>query len=166
MFTAITSALLETLFEAEDRRLNKILIQLNQDNKKLRDSKVDGFLYLGLPYLPKGISTVITGRTQCKQALHAGLVEAMERYLEDRLVVKEDRGFIQQTLFQMTRPCKSVQDLRDTLPECLVNLRQDLARYPRTRNVAWTIQDNPRALRQYEKILPRIEFYSATRLIY
>lgn len=58
--------------------------------------------------------------------------------------------------------------MRDALPECLVAQDQS-GRYKgleRTREAAWTLAGDKRALEQYEKILPSIEYYAAAHLIF
>jgi hypothetical protein len=52
------------------------------------------------------------------------------------------------------------------LPECLFRLVPDFAGLSRQAPEAWSIQDNARALRQYQTVQPKIEMYVAARIIY
>jgi hypothetical protein len=162
----LITALTGQLFEAEDRRLNGVIVRLNQENKQLTGSRIDGFLYLGQLYMPTGVNTTVADRHQAKTALHKSLIEPMERHLKDRKAVADERRIISQMLLTLLSPCRTAQDIRDTLPECLVNCVSGLVSQPRTREAAYTIQDNPRAMRQYEKLLPKMEVYSAARFLY
>jgi len=78
-----------------------------------------------------------------------------------------EKQLIKQSLSHLLIPCRSEQDIRDALPDCLSALMpRSIQALPRTNEEAWTIRNDERALRQYRKALPRIEFYSAARLIY
>lgn len=160
-------ALLVKLFEPENRRLNQMLISLNQQNKEIRKSTIDGFLYLGGYYIPAGIPATIAGRGQDKNTLHFSLYPEMDRYLTHKKNLDRDIAQIRQILVLLTQQANSPQEYRDALPECLVPLDPEAAKLPRfMRHPTWLIQSNKRALIQYEHTLPRIEFYAATRLIY
>lgn len=156
----------DKLFEAEERRLNALIVKVNQENKRLSKSKVDGFLYDGQLYMPKLGSIVMLGVNQTKVPLHNNLQGEMGKFIQDHKKIKDDRAFIIQTLFILLSPCISNQDIRDALPECIVDCAGDLQRLSRTREPAWSIQGNLRAIRQYNKLLPKLEVYAAARLIY
>lgn len=161
----IVTALTTRLFEAEERRLGAIISSLNKRNKGMAEVKLDGFLYLGIFYLPKDATLRSVGPV-AKTALCGSLYGEMESFLQDKKQVLDEQKLIKQILFTLLRPCRNNQNFRDALPECLVNCLPDLARLLRQEETAWTIRDNPRALRQYEKFLPRMELYSAAKLLY
>lgn len=154
------------LFEAEERRINNVVIDLNQQNKRLRDMKVDGFIYSGQFFMPQGVNTIVTGPGIAKKTLHFSLNDPMEALLRDKKQIKDDRDQVKQTVFKLLKPCQSDRDVRNALPECLVDCVPGLAQHPRLQEPAWTIRHDERAMRQYEKILPQMEVYSAARLIY
>lgn len=153
------------LFEAEYRRLDAVISSLNQRNKRLYDAKVDGFLYAGQFYLPRD-ATLRTVGAVAKTPLHGSVENEMIAFLADREIVTTDQGFIRQTLHALLRLCRTDQQARDALPECLVSCYPSFARLPRYDEVAHSIRDNPRALRQFEKFLPKMELYSALKLLY
>jgi hypothetical protein len=162
----IIHSIADKLFEAEERRINAMIVKLNQQNKRLSEAKVDGFLYNGQLYMPKQGSLLVLGVNQSKVPLHISLHSEMDKLAKDDKIVRDDRSFIIQTLFILLSPCVSKQDIRDTLPECIVDCAGDLQRLSRTREPAWSIQHNPRAIKQYHKLLPKLEIYAAARLIY
>ena len=162
----IINTLTTRLFVAEDRRLAAILSKLNQRNKPLNDTKLDGFLHAGQFYMPKDAS-FISGQLAYRTPLHLSLHGDMECFLADRKCVEDEKKLISQVLFTLLVNCVSPQEVRDTLPECLIaHLSNDIAHLERTDEPSYTIKYNPRALRQYAKALPKIEFYSATPLLY
>jgi hypothetical protein len=161
----IITTLTAKLFEAEERRLASAIVSLNQRNKRLFDRKVDGFLHSGIFYLPKDAS-LLGGPGQTKTPLHLSLHGEMETFLKDRKAVGDEHKLISQVLFTVLVPCRSAQHIRNALPECLVGYLPNIAVLSRTDEAAYTIQDKPRALRQYEKALPKMEVYSATQYLY
>jgi hypothetical protein len=153
----------KVLFEAERRRLQKWIDRLCRANQECYSNpKLEGFLYEGIYYRPSWLGRGIWPHG----ALHFTLADEMRAFLIDKKIVDDDERFIRQTLFALLHPCKTDQDIRDTLPECLIPVISGLASYPRTRQPACTIEGNARALRQYEKILPKIELYTAARMIF
>lgn len=163
----IAQQISDKLTEAEQRRFSQFIIQMNQENRKLSDQKVDGFLFAGQYYLPaNGTVTVHAGYSKGKPPLNPALWTKMERHLRDRIMVRQDKESITQMLHLLLKDAKSNQEVRDTLPECLVALFPELAKLPRKNEPAYTLHNNPRAQRQYEKLLPKMEMYSAAQLLY
>jgi hypothetical protein len=163
---ATIQTLVAKLFEAEKRRLNQIIVTLNQQNKLLKEAQADGFMFGGQFYLPTTGSLMVAGPGQAKTFLHKNLHEPMDLYLKDHKLTKDDEFYISQTLVKLLIPCRSLQDIRDALPECLVACLPELAKLSRRNEPGFTIQEDERALRQYEKILPKMQVYSAARMLY
>jgi hypothetical protein len=159
----VIKRIMSGLFSAEERRLASAKERILISNKEFyRDKPHDGFMYLGMPYdiqgLPRG--------PRVRVSLHRKLHDEMDTLLKDQQQVEMDHKIIGQLLGSLLLPCSSLQDIRDALPNCVVDTLDELKALSRTRPVAFTIQDNERLTRQFEKILPRIEFYSTTRLLY
>ena len=148
------------------RRLAGMLTELNKKNRRLQDAKVDGFIHMGQWYLPRTESVTIAHNSLPKTTLHRSLYAEMDAYLAEEQALGGEIRQMSQMLFLLLDPCQNQQDIRDALPECLVNQITGLNDMPRQREAAWTIQDNPRAMRQYEKILPIMEVYSTAGLLY
>jgi hypothetical protein len=158
--------LLEKLFEAEKRRLANVINELNTSNKRLKNIKVDGFLYGGTFYLPSGVSIVVAGVTQAKAMLHPALSREMDVWVQDQKNIHSDQDLIRQMLFRLLKPCRSDRENRNALPECLVCLVSDLAKHPRSDSAGYTLRGDERASRQFDKLLSKMEVYSAARLLY
>ena len=156
----------DRLFVAEGRRLNGYLIELNTKNKQLKDTLIDGFIYGGKYYQPREVTLWVAAFGQARTPLHRSLQGEMENYLTDKKSVDDERKLITQTLYTLLAPCRTNQQIRDALPECLLDCFEGVSNLPRSQEVGFTLRDNPRALRQFEKILPRIEIYSVARLLY
>lgn len=158
--------LMSLLFASENRRLTSWIDKLCEQNQEARGDKPVGFLFNGVFYRPSNIR----GHIPVKRSLHLSLAPQMESYLKDKALLDEDKAFISQTVFALLGPCTSDQDIRDTLPECLIQVLSaggsSIGRLERTRPAGFTLTGNERAWRQYQKVLPKMEEYTATRLIF
>lgn len=148
------------LFEHENKRLNTLLDKIMVADANMHPGIFPaGFAYKGETfkrtyYSVKGL-----------QNLHPSLHDQMDHYLADRDVIMADKVKIGSILRAILTPCDSAQDIRDALPECMVQFIAD-KHLPRTRPEAYTIQHQKLVMRQYQMILPRIQFYVSTRLLY
>ena len=94
------------------------------------------------------------------------LTEASE-FLSDVKKVELDKEQIKQVLFKLLYQANTLQEIRDSLPECLVPLVPEIAKLSRqTDDPTWFIRNDERALKQYKKMLPKIEMYAVSRMIY
>lgn len=154
--------IIQLLFAAEDRRLTAAIDQMCRDNNEAyAPERFDGFHYQGRFYRPDGLRGNLK-----RKVLHLSLHPKMDLHLKDEAAVRLDEQMIRQTLFQLLDPCRSEQDMRDALPNCLSDTLGEIGRLPRQSAEAFTILDNPRAMKQYNKVRPKLELYSAARLLY
>lgn len=151
------------LFSAEERRLATAKEQFIKSNKECYPNKPhDGFTYKGEVFFPTGLMK----GARTKVPLHFSLTDQVDDYLADMEKVWTDRHMISQLLVPILVPCESQQDIRDALPNCVVDTLADLKNIKRVREPAFTIVNNDRIYKQYIKALPKIEFYATTRLLY
>ena len=164
---SVINVVMQKLFEPEKRRLNGVIIDLNRSNKELKALKVDGFLYGGKLYMPSGVSTVALAANQAKSTLDVSLWNEMDRWVKDRKSIEDDVAMVRQMLFKLLKPCKTKREVRNALPECLVNLIQGLAaNHPRHDTAGYTLEGDERSMRQFVKFLPKMELYSVMGLLY
>lgn len=161
----IMKQLKQLLFGAEERRIQDWIDKLAEANNRIHGvwEYGYGFLHEGSAFKPSWISP--TGPWQ-KKALHADLHEEMRAFVRDLGTVVDDQSFVSQVLFNLLGQCHSINDIRDTMPECIVALVPEWNSIPRNRDPAFTIRMNQRAYRQYERILPKIHLYATAKLIY
>lgn len=153
--------IMENLLTAEERRLEKARVDLIEKNRKFYpDEPHDGFTYVGSVYDPPNLPRGPRKRV----FLHTSLHPEMDALIKDREQVLSDRYVLSQLLFRLLAPCKDDQDIRDALPECIIDTT-DLPRMTRLREPGWTLT-SAQDQRQFKMILPRIEFYSAARMLY
>lgn len=161
----VIAGLIQALFGKEIKRLTAWtdkMIGANNRKLGLSNETSTSFLYEGTIYRRSGT----TGRQAPPKLLDPEMFEEMVLLLQDAAIVDDQRASVQQVLVNLFDPCTSKQDMRDTLPECLVGCVPEFQRMERTREPAWTIAHNPRAMRQYAKLLPLMESYAAARLIF
>lgn len=113
----IIKSIMTSLFSAEDRRLTATVDRLVVSNREFFPNKPhDGFIFQGKPYDPSNLATGKRTRVTLSQHMN----EQMEDFLRDKSQVDNDRKLISQILFPLIVPCSSQQELRDVLPNCVV----------------------------------------------
>lgn len=157
-------ALGKALFQAENRRINGLINKIDESNRRLNSSTIYGFRHKGSTYMPESAPTINRGISL--PVLHWDLCPEMEEILEDITTLRNDKKTIEQMLYKLLEPCLTTQEMRSALPECLVVLLPELLVWPREHEEAFSIEHDERALRQWELVKPKVEFYCATRLLY
>ncbi len=155
--------LLENLFIAEHRRLDKSIADLIRANNETKRTQAAGFLFFGEYYTAEGFQQV---GNNPKVQLDDSLKQKMEWHLKDAETVANDRRLIGQIVYKLTDPCTTLQDMRDSLPDCLSTMIPVLKSMPRHNEVGWSLRQDTRSTKQFNKLLPKIEMYSAARLLY
>ena len=157
----VVDTIMGRLFANDRKRVEELKGELNAKNCRVRGEVAPGFIYVGKSY--------IVGRLTPRQplpTLSLHLLKEGEEFLKIANTLKHDEEQVRQLLVQLLYGFKTTQDVRDLLPETLVVMFPDLKKLPRTREPAWTISDRPRAMREYQKLLPKIEMYSVSNLLY
>lgn len=164
---ANSSEIVKHLFLAELARLDGLINGLIDKNDRIHGIDVSaGFMHQGEYYQRTNATRQPTAGE--KLMLNPDLWPAMDKYLKacSRLIMEVH--LINQAVYRLVRGCMTTQDVRDALPECLVAQDQtgNYKKLPRTRDAAWTLAGDAMALNQYGKILPSIEYYAASHLIF
>jgi hypothetical protein len=160
----VINELIRRLFEADSKRLQKWVDKLDGENRKAHENnELLGFVYLGRYYRP---SHVQGADPSGARLLHGSLTGQAEAYLRDESMVDSHKAFVRQGLVLLLEPCTTNQEMRDALPEGVVQLAPELKTLTRQSDECWTLEDNPRAKRQFEKVRLMIDTYAMARLIY
>jgi hypothetical protein len=162
-----SSPIVQELFIPELRRLDEMLntvITRNGETHAVYDSS--GFMYQGEFYLSTKSSKLPMAGNRLMLADH--LLPDMQEYLYQVSKLMLEVNMVNQMVFRLVQGCKCYQDVRDALPDCLITLDKtgNLIPLTRTRKAAFTLVDDAMCRRQYEKVLPIIEYYSGTHLIF
>lgn len=156
------SAFVDALFQSEENRIEQSIERLDRENRDIRGSAEWGFMWMGQRFVPK----TSPYRVIKVPALAFELRRSGEFLLKDITQVNDDKQMIRQVMHLLISDCVTEQDYRDALPDSLVELSPKLQALPRTREAGYTLCGNERAMRQFGKMLDRIDFYAATRLMY
>lgn len=159
----LLDACVAVLFKAEERRLDKAVEVLDTRNREIGGHKPQGFLLQGKLYRQKSATLIATAGIK---PLAYELTEDGNKFLKDRNEIDKDKQLIKQILYKLVEPCQNIQEIRDTLPECLVGLIPELSKIERRFAKGFFAPKDERFRRQYEAILPKIEMYSVTCLLY
>lgn len=159
----LITALVAKIFEAEDRRLERDALSFVSENRALVPTAHDGFHFEGVLFTDLELKLQSKG---VKGQVHPSLAQSVTDHLKDKKKVAFDRVRVRQALAMVLEECRTAQDIRDTLPNCLTEVFDQTRHLSRINPEAFTIQNNPRKLRQYHKLKELIEFYMITRLFY
>lgn len=159
----LIATLLNELLEADEKRLQKRIdeiIDMNKEGSKDHLAPM-GFVYEGIHYKKEG-----QPYNTAYPTLSFHLTDEMEDFKKDKDRVDLDRQKIKQILFKLLIDCKDSQDVRDVLPECLMQYLPGFASKQRTRDAGYILERDPRAYAQYKHVLVKIEMYSVAKLLY
>lgn len=158
-------AILNALMEGEHKRIYAMKLQLHRENAallKFDSSAYNGFTYLGEFFRIDNSKPYTSNSPTLVASLHGKADEMVAAQKE----VNTDTQFLHQMLFNLMRPAKDLQGVRDALPDCVAENIPELAHIPRVDEEAHTIKKDVRSMRQYNRILPKFQLYAATRLFY
>lgn len=159
----LINVIVSKLFEPEERKNKQIVDELVTSNSMLLKTDATAFKFNGAHY-HKSLTLSAAGSTVPE--LHKDLVPTMLNMLQQIKEIDEDKSAIRQGIGRITRVCLSLPQLRNNLPEALVQLVPELSKYERTGQPADVLKHDERAMIQYRKIETKIMYYATTRLIY
>lgn len=170
------TTILNKLFEPEERRIDSRIRTLTEQNSFRKGRNLLGFMHLGQVYIPKENKlslraykrNVGNGSTNPVPPLDFSLMQEASSFITDLRKIELDKAQIKQVLFKLIVNANDVQELRDSLPECLVALIPNQFRGLARKRIdpCFFIRSDHRAVREYERLLPKIEMYAMTRLLY
>lgn len=157
------------LFEPEDRYLDRLVVNLNQANSEVKGKEFVGFVHMGVAHIPLANRTRRPrGRpNEYCPTLDFTLLGQAEQYIQQRNRVKLDRDQIRQALFHLLCQCSDMQEIRNVLPDCIVAMFPALSAHRRTvQDPLYMVRSNKPFVEQYQKLLPKIEYYAMSRMLY
>jgi hypothetical protein len=158
--------MLAQMFAAENRRLQTAIDRMVERQEEIAPSHgVLAFMYKGTVYRSARAFAIPQNRHY--PTLHLTLWSDMDDHLADRTYIDRDRQSIQQMLYKCLNGYTDTQDFRNRLPEVLISYLNERDRQtPRTVPFEEAACLNDRDLKMYQRILPRIELYAISRMIY
>lgn len=159
----VLNALVEKLFEPEERRLQTLVSELDKANREIKGHTVMGFIYNGTAFIPPEARTRQSGGYP---SLAFSLTNQASAWWADRQQIEEDKQLIRQILWLTVRETETVQDFRDAMPESIVELSEQLSAIPRQREDGFTLRHSNRLYDQYLRMRDKIDVYWACRMVY
>jgi hypothetical protein len=148
----ILEAIILRIFQYETGRHRQCIDEIGREGGIYSGS----FLFRAKTYR---MSNSQSGSGIRRMALPEHVWDKMDLLTKDIERVEEDSRQIWQILFSAIFPCTSLQDVRNVLPDFVVEKIPELATFPRTEPEMFTVQDDRRLMRQYANIREKIELY-------
>lgn len=143
----------------EINRIKKREQQLVAENRKLSDNAYDAFYFNG---------RVFTDHTSVKlkkMGIVPSLVPAINQLNKETIINNNRQAQIRTGLKDILKECRTLQDIRDVLPNSLAEQIDQVKGMPRSRPDGFTVMHIPRRYARYQKMREEIEFLSAVRYI-
>lgn len=154
--------IIDGIGEADALMFNREIETIIQQNAELSNNR-EGFLFGGHFY---SLLSIKEQRTAKKLPLHPSLHELGEALAKSIDEFQRDKTKLRQSLSVVLRGCSNQQDVRDALPNAVRMILPELGSLQRTRPVAWTLQDKPMLLSQFEKTEQLLQYYLSSRILY
>lgn len=155
--------IVKMLFKAEDERKLKTIHNLVERNNEAIKGKFDCFYFHGITFIGENGAS----RHSKKPALHESLWNDAEDFLASQEEIEKDRQKIKQVLYHLLQGARTLQHIRDAIPESLRDyLPDNVKELDRMDEPAFTIKHDRMKKRAFDRALPKIDYYAATRLIY
>lgn len=157
-----TTRIMDHLLTKDRSKLRDVLEGLIERNYALGGPK-EGFLMEGqfLTLLPPKQQFLAE-----KRMLHPSLHSEVREYLAECRILDSEAKVIQQGLSLLTSHCKTSQDLRDALPEDIVELSPNLRNMTRYRPEAWCLEGKEFHMHQYALAKEKMMFYITNQMLY
>ena len=156
-----------SLFQPDIKRLGEIVTQLNEENSRRLGVQYFGFMHLGKRYVdPRYESQRKILSKYPMPTLGLEMQEKLVQFDLDAAQLEKDKAVIKQALTPLLINCNDLQDIRNSLPECLIHLVPQISHLQRTlENNTVFIESDVYAVRAYGRALPLIQAYSVAGLV-
>lgn len=161
---ALVSHLMDSIFEADQRRIDKISDALVD---KYAGSKDTGLTFNSLRVMHSDRRKGKGGRPINWIQPPPEASEEMENLKSDITRIKKDYAAIRQLFVQLVGGMQTLQDIRDSLPDEVVDLMNThIKALPRTRPPAWVFEGDEKRQALYARLEPTIMRYIAAKFLF
>lgn len=161
MSNLTSNEILEAISQYKVKYFNEKLAEIITQNMIISYTYNTHFIYQGKVYGKR------QSRKERSYPLHSSLQTQMEDYLSEFRLFQTDLQKLSQILKLILERCKTYQDIRDSLPTAVTNEiypLKDLA--PTVDDPTLVFEDTPILRKQYKKVIPLMEAYTALKFIY
>lgn len=154
----------EVLFAPDRKRLDAMVKSLTDRNSLLKNKFTVGFMYQGTRHIPEEYKNYRTKDSIL--SLDLSLNDDLMKYVSEKRKLENDIVHIRQLFTVLVMQCANVQEVRDSMPECVIALTK-LKNMPRKiQDPTFLIRSNEHHMYDYERLLPKIQMYSVANLLY
>ena len=158
--------IIEKLFENDRSKIIDQVIELTQNNNIKKSCSYIGFRHMGKTFLSRGHNMQTRGKQSIIPSLAFELAPVGNKIVQQTNNLDRDEKEIRQILFKLLDHCISTQDVRDSLPEPVVQLLPQLQSYRRINPVAHYMDKDKLTVNEFDRLLPKIEAYAISKLFY
>lgn len=159
--------IINKLFENDKEVLDNQIVELTQNNNIKKNNTYMGFRHMGKTFISKDHAPF---RDRGKQSILPSLAFELSpignNIVQQTNNLERDEKEIRQILFKLLDHCICKQDIRDSLPEPVVQLFPDLVSMPRIVPVAHYMDKDKLTVNEFNRLLPKIEAYAISKLFY
>lgn len=158
--------IIQKLFENDRSKIIDQVIELTQSNNVKKSCNYIGFRHMGKTFLSQGHNHRVKGKQAIIPSLAFELAPIGNKIVQQTNNLDRDEKEIRQILFKVLDHCISVQDIRDSLPEPVVQLFPQLSAMTRQATVAYWMDKDKLTVNEFNRLLPKIEAYAVSKLFY
>lgn len=163
----LIDSIINKLFENDKEVLDNQIVELTQNNNIKKNNTYMGFRHMGKTFISKGHAPFRNrGKQSILPSLAFELATAGTKIVQQTNDLERDEKEIRQILFKLLDHCICKQNVRDSLPEPVVQLFPDLASMPRISTVAHYMDKDKLTRNEFDRLLPKIEAYAISKLFY
>lgn len=122
-----------SIFSAERERLEKILLGLLLENTTLTNKPLDGFIYAGSMILPYDRKSYPNNYKLELGFIDKTLVTKLQDVIKEHKKLNDEMIRVKQALSIVMGSASNFEDIRNSLPDCIVNQLTVLNGIPRTK---------------------------------
>jgi hypothetical protein len=158
----VISEIMTELFKPEDARHEREVQTLLEENKEIIENTS---VTSQLAWMDRRrVGAMILN----DQVLSPTLASKFEQVTQLRRNIELDKHQVGQFMQNLLHKCKTWQEIRNSLPDCLVQMSYQLKYHDivRTQEPEDNMKNDPKALYRYEKFMIKINTYCAMRFLY
>ena len=155
--------LLKKLVAPEQRQLQAQIDRLVMSNIEHTSGAVLAFIQEGVVYSHSRNHIQHRGATP---SLAFALTDEFNVYRKAQNNLSHEIAVMRQTLWMLYSETFTLQELRDSTPECLVHFVDEFQGVGRNFDELFLVRSNTRLVRQYTKTLELIKIHAASHLLY
>lgn len=158
----LSAAIIENLIASEAKHLNGLESELVKEQQEYYPKDL-GFLVNGTYWT--GSNPYVNDAP--RHALHKNIADKGYKLVNCYAALADDKKYFTQAFSVLFRNCKTVQDIRDAIPECLLSIcPESLQKSKRTKEEGWTMRNTDVGANKFEKLKNKIYSYIGNRMLF